>query len=84
MTERMYDWGFGFGGAIQTDEQALEIYQPWCYLLVHVPSNKAFFRSHLFRDEKTFRFCIDKWNDAMPQHWLHIPVDDIEGWDLVL
>lgn len=77
------DWGFGFSGTIVTNEAELKRYETWSYLLLHVPSAKAFFRSHLFRDEDTFRFCIDKWNEDMPSEWLHVPLEDIEGWDLV-
>lgn len=79
----MNEWGFSYNGRIESDEKMLEDFETWAYLMIHIPSGKAFFRSNLFRSEGVFKFCIDKWNDSMPQDWLHIPLEDIEGWELV-
>lgn len=77
------EWGFGLDGSIVTDQACLERYKEFGYLLIHLPSGKAFHRSHLFMSEDLFKWCIQKWNEDMPTEWLHIGWDDIEGWDLV-
>lgn len=76
-------WAFGTGGRIVNISED-DGFPKCLYLMVHLPSKKAFWRENYFTSEAVFQDCIDLWNAMMPEEWLHLNPEDMEGWDLVL